>query len=117
MPCRRSSARFDVDVRCRRVTADRGGRPRTECSLSTWWRGCGPSGTSPHPRPGRDSSVRPADQAGGSGMVEEAHLAGPAVRRVAELREGLVGAVPVLVELVDLASFLAGGDLAAELPG
>src|SRR5215218_11083628 len=78
-------------------------------SLSTWWCRCGPGGNGPAPA----RSVRCRR----SGVVQEAPLAGLAVGRVAELGQGLVGAAPVLVELVDLAGFLAGGDLAAELAG
>src|SRR3954454_21963179 len=51
----------------------------------------------------------------GSGVVQETDLAGPAVRRVAELGQGLVGAATVRAQPVDRAVFLAGGALAAEL--
>src|SRR6476620_10368519 len=80
------------------------GRPRTRRSQSTRWRGVRAGRAGPH----RGRTV-------GSGVVDEAHLAGPAVRRVTELRQCLVGAAVVLVELVDLAGFLAGRHAAAEL--
>src|SRR6476620_3898485 len=78
--------------------------------MSTGWRGCGPQGDGPAPARGGEEADR-------SGVLGEAPLAGPAVRRVAERGQGLVGAAPVLVELVDLAGFLAGRHLAAELAG
>src|SRR4051812_6311171 len=62
--------------------------------------GCGCPQAVPHP---------PRTAGGRSGVVQEPDLAGLAVRRVAEPGERLVGAVVVLVELVDLAGFLAGG--------
>src|SRR5215469_17903425 len=50
-------------------------------------------------------------------VEREAKLAGLAARREADLGQGLLGAAVVLVQLVDVAGFLASGDGAAEFAG
>ena len=67
--------------------------------------------------PAEPGPRRTATEAVRSGVVQEARWPGLRLGGVAELGQRLVGAVPVLAELVDVAGFLAGGDLAAQLPG
>src|SRR4051794_7419488 len=90
----------------RSVTGAGERRPRTRRSVSTEGCRCGPGDPHLHVQGMRRS-----------GVLQEAPLAGPAVGRPAELGQRLVGAAVVLAELVDVAGFLAGGDLAAQFAG